>query len=57
MASGKGDPTDEILDEEDEKANGVEGTSPDLPKPLVTGKQGNKSSIMPTKIKTTNLTL
>ena len=42
---------------DNEKENGVEGTSPDLPKPLVTGKQGNKSSIMPTKIKTTNLTL
>ena len=37
LAEGK-DPADDILDEEDEKAIGVDGTSPDLPKPLVTSK-------------------
>ena len=50
MGKGK-DPADDILDEETK----VDGQSPDMPKPIVTGsKQG---SIVPQKIKTTNLTL
>ena len=50
MGKGK-DPADDILDEETK----VDGQSPEMPKPIVTGsKQG---SIVPQKIKTTNLTL
>ena len=51
----KGDKANQILDEEEDNGDGVDGTSP--AKPIVGGKQGNKASILPQQIKTTNLTL